>query len=404
MKEDRGTGIRFSLVEDTSIANIKVVGIGGGGGNALNRMIAMGIEGVECIAVNTDLQALSQSRAKTKIQIGCKLTKGLGSGGRPEVGRQAAEEDKEKLQTVLQGADMIFLTAGLGGGTGTGATPVLARIASELDALLISVVTLPFSFELKYRCRQADEGLKQLKATADTVIAIPNDRLLQTASEETRSEDAFRMADDVLRQAVQGITDLITKPGLINLDFADVRTIMKNMGQAYLGTGAAAGHNRVVEAAQRAISSPLLCENSIEGSQGMLINITGGKDIGLLEVARAIDVVNRLAHPEANVIFGMVIDDSMKDQAKVTVIATGFNGAVKPKQVQDALPPHRRKTPEPFPIEIEPPEPALESEGLEGEEARSAVQSGEEMYSRYETPTFIRNKHARVRRGGYDPS
>jgi cell division protein FtsZ len=404
MKEDRGTGIRFSLAEDTSVANIKVVGIGGGGGNALNRMIAMGIEGVECIAVNTDLQALSTSRARTKIQIGTKLTKGLGSGGRPEVGRQAAEEDKDKLQTALQGADMVFLTAGLGGGTGTGATPVLARIASELDALLISVVTLPFSFELKYRCRQAEEGLKQLKATADTVIAIPNDRLLQTATEETRSEDAFRMADEVLRQAVQGVTDLITKPGLINLDFADVRTIMKNMGQAYLGTGAASGHNRVVEAAQRAISSPLLCETSIEGSQGMLINITGGKDIGLLEVARAIDVVNRLAHTEANVIFGMVIDDSMKDQAKVTVIATGFNGGRKEKPLQEALPPHRRKTPEPFPIEIEPPEPTLESEGPDGDEARTSVASGEEMYSRYETPTFIRNKHARVRRGGYDPS
>jgi cell division protein FtsZ len=404
MKEDRGTGIRFALAEETSVANIKVMGIGGGGGNALNRMIAMGIEGVECIAVNTDLQALSTSRARTKIQIGTKLTKGLGSGGRPEVGRQAAEEDKDKLLAALQGADMVFLTAGLGGGTGTGATPIIAKLASELDLLLISVVTLPFSFELKYRCRQADEGLKQLKSVADTVIAIPNDRLLQTASEETRSEDAFRMADDVLRQAVQGVTDLITKPGLINLDFADVRTIMKNMGQAYLGTGSAAGHNRVVEAAQRAISSPLLCETSIEGSQGMLINVTGGKDLGLLEVSRAVEIINRLAHPEANVIFGMVIDDSMKDQAKVTVIATGFSGAKKDKAIAD-IPPRHRKTPEPFPIEIEPPEPPFENQEIERAEGRVAAQSAEEPYSRYETPTFIRNKHTRgIRKSIYDPS
>lgn len=404
MKEDRGTGIRFALAEDASVANIKVMGIGGGGGNALNRMIAMGIEGVECIAVNTDLQALSTNRARTKIQIGSKLTKGLGSGGRPEMGRQAAEEDKDKLLAALQGADMVFLTAGLGGGTGTGATPVIARLASELDLLLISVVTLPFSFELKYRSRQADDGLKQLKSVADTVIAIPNDRLLQTASEETLSEDAFRMADDVLRQAVQGVTDLITRPGLINLDFADVRTIMKNMGQAYLGTGFAAGHNRVAEAAQRAISSPLLCETSIEGSQGMLINITGGKDLGLLEVSRAVEIINRLAHPEANVIFGMVIDDSMKDQAKVTVIATGFSPAKKDKAIPEVLPRHR-KTPEPFPIEIEPPEPSFESQEIDRPEARTAVQSAEESYSRYETPTFIRNKHPRgVRKSAYDPS
>ncbi|MCJ7611604.1 MAG: cell division protein FtsZ [Candidatus Aminicenantes bacterium] len=399
MKEDSGKGIKFSLAEDCSGANIKVIGIGGGGGNALNRMIAMGIEGVECIAVNTDLQALSTSRARTKIQIGSQSTKGLGSGGRPEVGRQAAEEDKDKLLNALQGADMVFLTAGLGGGTGTGATPLIAKMATDLDLLLISVVTLPFSFEMKYRCRQAEDGLKELKSVADTVIAIPNDRLLQTSSEETMSEDAFRMADDVLRQAVQGITDLITKPGLINLDFADVRTVMKNMGQAYLGTGCASGHNRVVEAAQRAISSPLLCETSIEGAKGILINITGGKDLGLLEVSRAAEIVNRLAHPEANVIFGMVIDDSMKDKAKVTVIATGFNAASKKDKAAPAglLRPFR-KTPEPFPIQIEPPDYPFDGRAIERSEVLGAAQSAEEPYSHLETPTFIRNKHLRLKK------
>jgi len=406
MKEDAGKGIRFSLAEEYSGAAIKVIGIGGGGGNALNRMIAMGIEGVECIAVNTDLQALSVSRARTKIQIGTKSTKGLGSGGRPEIGRQAAEEDKDKLLAALQGADMVFLTAGLGGGTGTGATPIIAKMATDLDLLLISVVTLPFSFEMKYRCRQAEEGLKELKGVADTVIAIPNDRLLQTSTEETMSEDAFRMADDVLRQAVQGITDLITKPGLINLDFADVRTIMKNMGQAYLGTGSASGHNRVVEAAQRAISSPLLCETTIEGAQGILINITGGRDMGLLEVSRAAEIVNRLAHPEANVIFGMVLDEGMKDKAKVTVIATGFNsGAKKDKATPEGLTRTARKTPEPFPIQIDPQDFPFDSRAIERAEMTAAApSSGEEPYSHLETPTFIRNKFLRLKKVVHDPS
>ena len=399
MTNDAGKGNRFLLAEESSGANIKVVGIGGGGGNALNRMIAMGIEGVECIAVNTDLQALNTSRARTKIQIGSKSTKGLGSGGRPDLGRQAAEEDKDKLLSALQGADMVFLTAGLGGGTGTGATPIIAKMAADLDLLLISVVTLPFSFEMKYRCRQAEEGLRELKAVADTVIAIPNDRLLQTSSEETPSEDAFRMADDVLRQAVQGITDLITKPGLINLDFADVRTVMKNMGQAYLGTGTASGHNRVVEAAQRAISSPLLCETSIEGAQGVLINITGGKDMGLLEVSRAAEIVNRLAHPEANVIFGMVLEDGMKDKAKVTVIATGFNAAAKKdKQTPDGLTRVQRKTPEPFPIQVDPQDFPFDSRPVERPESMGAAQSAEEPYSHLETPTFIRNKFLRLKK------
>ncbi len=407
MKEETGNRNRFQLADELSGANIKVVGIGGGGGNALNRMIAMGIEGVDCIAVNTDLQALNANRAKIKIQIGAKLTKGLGSGGRPDVGRQAAEEDKDKVLAALQGADMVFLTAGLGGGTGTGATPVIARLAADLELLLISVVTLPFSFEMRYRTRQAEEGLKELKGVADTVIAIPNDRLIQTSNEETLSEDAFKMADDVLRQAVQGITDLITKPGLINLDFADVRTIMKNMGQAYLGTGVASGHNRVVEAAQRAISSPLLCETSIEGAQGILINITGGKDLALLEVSRAAEIVSRLAHPEANVIFGMVIDESMKDKAKVTVIATGFSAASKKDKTTQDTPsrlPHR-KTPEPFPIMTEtPPYLAAGGDG-DGDEDWTAAPAGEDPYARLEIPAFIRKRHhPRLRKTAHDPS
>ena len=407
MKEETGNRNRFQLADEYSGANIKVVGIGGGGGNALNRMIAMGIEGVDCIAVNTDLQALNANRARIKIQIGTKMTKGLGSGGRPDVGRQAAEEDRDKILAALQGADMVFLTAGLGGGTGTGATPVIARLAADLELLLISVVTLPFSFEMRYRSRQAEEGLKDLKAVADTVIAIPNDRLIQTSNEETLSEDAFKMADDVLRQAVQGITDLITKPGLINLDFADVRTIMKNMGQAYLGTGVASGHNRVVEAAQRAISSPLLCETSIEGARGILINITGGRDLALLEISRAAEIVNRLAHPEANVIFGMVIDDSMKDQAKVTVIATGFNAASKKdKESQDtpSRTPHR-KTPEPFPVMTETPPYIAAGRDGDGDEDWTAAPAGDDPYAQLEIPAFIRKRHPpRMRKTFHDPS
>lgn len=411
MKDDIVSKMRFQLAEECSGANIKVVGIGGGGGNALNRMIAMGIEGVECIAVNTDLQALTSNRSRTKVQIGTKLTKGLGSGGRPEVGRQAAEEDKEKISRALQGADMVFLTAGLGGGTGTGAMPVIAKVAAELDLLLISIVTLPFSFEMRYRSRQAEEGLKELKGVADTVIAIPNDRLLQTSNEETLSEDAFKMADDVLRQAVQGVTDLITKPGLINLDFADVRAIMKNMGQAYLGTGVASGQNRVVEAAQRAISSPLLCETSIEGAQGILINITGGHDLALLEVSRAAEIVNRLAHPDANVIFGMVIDESMKDKAKVTVIATGFAvaGAKKDRTPQNILSRPQRKTPEPFPIQMNIPPALLENRGLESkirefDESWDAAPAGDDPYAGFETPTFIRVRHPRLKKFLHEPS
>ncbi|RLE02482.1 MAG: cell division protein FtsZ, partial [Candidatus Aminicenantes bacterium] len=317
MRDESRSKLKFHLVEDEPGANIKVIGIGGGGGNAINRMIEARIEGVEFITINTDLQALSTNHAPTKIQIGRKLTKGLGSGGRPEIGKQAALEDTEKIVEILQGADMVFLTAGLGGGTGTGATPVIASLASELEILVIAIVTLPFNFEGKKRAEQAEEGLSELRNAVDTVISIPNERLLQTVNLDTSIQDAFKMADDVLRQAVQGISDLITRPGLINLDFADVKSIMKGMGMAFMGTGLASGENRAVEAAQKAISSPLLVDTSIEGAHGVLINITGGKDMTLHEVSKASELIHDLAHPEANIIFGTVIDENMKDMVKV---------------------------------------------------------------------------------------
>ncbi len=312
MNDEYSGKLKFHLVDDVLGAKIKVVGIGGGGGNAVNRMIEAGIEGVDFIAVNTDVQALNGNKAGTKLQIGAQVTKGLGSGGRPETGKQAAVEDTEKLIQLVQGADMVFLTTGLGGGTGTGATPILANLASEMDILAIAIVTLPFEFEGRVRAKQAEEGLKELKGAVDTVISIPNERLLQTVNLDTSIQDAFKMADDILRQAVQGISDLITKPGLINLDFADVKSIMKGMGMAFMGTGLASGENRALDAAQKAISSPLLIDTSIEGARGVLINITGGKDLTLHEVSKASDLIHRMAHPEANIIFGTVIDSSLK--------------------------------------------------------------------------------------------
>lgn len=305
-------------------AHIKVIGVGGGGGNAVNRMIAANLHGVEFMATNTDCQALKSCMAPLKIQIGNKLTKGLGAGANPEVGRQAALEDTEKLIETLEGADMVFIAAGLGGGTGTGATPVIASLASELGALVVAVVTKPFQFEGKRRRAQGERGLAELREAVDTVIAIPNEKLLQTVERTTTLTDAFLIADDILRQAVQGISDLITVPGEINLDFADVRTIMSGMGMALMGTGVARGENRATEAAQRAISSPLLEDTSINGAQGVLINITGGPSMTLHEVSEASTVVHDAAHPEANIIFGTVIDKAFDDCIKVTVIATGF--------------------------------------------------------------------------------
>lgn len=304
-------------------ATIKVIGVGGAGNNAVNRMIESGIKGVDFIAVNTDRQALQQSKAGTKIQIGEKITRGLGAGANPDIGAQSAEESKSEVAEVLRGADMVFVTAGMGGGTGTGAAPIVAATAKEMGILTIGVVTKPFTFEGKKRLAQAERGIANLKGKVDTLVVIPNDKLLQVIDRKTSIVEAFRMADDVLRQGVQGISDLIAVPGLINLDFADVKTIMLNQGMAHMGIGRASGENRAEDAAKQAIQSPLL-ETSIEGARGVIINITGGSDIGLHEANTAAELVQRSADPEANIIFGTVTDDSMGDEIQITVIATGF--------------------------------------------------------------------------------
>jgi cell division protein FtsZ len=311
-------------LEANSLATIKVVGVGGGGNNAVNRMISAGLKGVEFISVNTDAQALAVSLCNHKIQIGAKLTKGLGAGGNPEIGQKAAEESREELVRGLQSADMVFVTAGMGGGTGTGAAPIVAEVARELGALTVGVVTRPFSFEGRKRFQQADLGIENLRSRVDTLITIPNDKLLQVIDKNTSIVDAFRIADDVLRQGVQGISDLIAVPGLINLDFADVKSIMKDTGSALMGIGTASGDNRAVEAARMAISSPLL-ETSVDGARGVLLNITGGTSLGLYEVNEAAEIIAQAVDPDANIIFGAVIDESMNEEVRVTVIATGFD-------------------------------------------------------------------------------
>lgn len=313
-------------------ATIKVIGVGGAGNNAVNRMIEAGIKNVEFISVNTDRQALNLSNASSKIQIGEKLTRGLGAGANPDIGTQAAEESRAEIAEVLKGADMVFVTAGMGGGTGTGAAPIVAATAKELGILTIGVVTKPFTFEGKKRLAQAERGVAALKGKVDTLVVIPNDKLLQVIDRKTSIVEAFRMADDVLRQGVQGISDLIAVPGLINLDFADVKTIMLNQGMAHMGIGNASGENRAEDAAKQAIQSPLL-ETSIEGAKGVIINITGGSDIGLHEANTAAELVQRNADPEANIIFGTVTDDSLGDEIQITVIATGFEKEEERKNV-----------------------------------------------------------------------
>lgn len=308
-------------------ARIKVVGIGGGGGNAVNTMISSGLPGVEFIAANTDSQALGVNFAPIKLQLGAQLTKGLGAGANPDIGRQAALDDCDAIREQLSGADMVFITAGMGGGTGTGGAPVIARMAKEQGALTVAVVTKPFQFEGKKRMRQAEEGMRDLKDAVDTLIAIPNQRLLAVAARNTSLLDTFKKADDILLQAVRGISDLITVHGLINLDFADVRTIMAEMGMAMMGAGSASGENRAVEAAQKAISSPLLEDISIHGARGVLINITGSHDLSLHEVNEAATLIQEEAHEDANIIFGAVIDEQMGDEIRITVIATGFGEA-----------------------------------------------------------------------------
>jgi cell division protein FtsZ len=312
-------------IEMDQIAQIKVVGVGGGGNNAVNRMIEAGLKGIEFIAVNTDKQALFLSQATTKIQIGDKLTKGLGAGANPDVGEKAANESKDEIAQALKGSDMVFVTAGMGGGTGTGAAPIVAQIAKDMGILTVGVVTKPFTFEGKRRLQHAERGIESLKNTVDTLVTIPNDRLLQIAEKRTSILDAFRIADDILRQGVQGISDLIAVPGLINLDFADVKTIMLDTGLAHMGVGRASGEKRAEEAAKQAIHSPLL-ETSIEGAKGVLLNITGGPDLALSEVDMAAEIVQKSVDPDANIIFGAVIDENLKDEIFIAVIATGFEG------------------------------------------------------------------------------
>jgi cell division protein FtsZ len=323
-------------IDMENFAQIKVIGCGGGGNNAVNRMIAAGLRGVEFIAINTDKQALFLSKANTKIQIGDKLTKGLGAGANPDVGEKAATESKDEIAQAIKGADLVFVTAGMGGGTGTGAAPVVAQIARDLGILTVGVVTKPFMFEGRKRMQYAERGVENLKATVDTLVTIPNDRLLQVAEKKTSIVDAFKIADDILRQGVQGISDLIAVPGLINLDFADVRTIMLNTGIAHMGVGRASGDNKAEEAAKQAIHSPLL-ETTIEGAKAVLINVTGGPDLGLFEVNTAAEMIQKSADPDANIIIGAVIDENLKDEMLITVIATGFDKSPTIKKVEKVL-------------------------------------------------------------------
>jgi len=315
--------IEFQNEEQNTFATIKVVGCGGGGNNAVNRMVDAGLRGVEFISVNTDRQALGQSNAQVKIQIGEKLTKGLGAGAIPEVGRRAAEESREEIASALKGADLVFITAGMGGGTGTGAAPVVAEIARDLGTLTIAVVTKPFNFEGKQRMKNAEAGITELKQHVDTLVVIPNDRLLQVVNKGTTMLEAFRIADDVLRQGIQGISDLIAVPAMINLDFADVKTVMESGGMAHMGIGIGKGENKLVEAAKNAISSPLL-ETNIDGARAVLINVTGGEDISIVDINEAANLVMEAADPDANIIFGAGIDETMGDEVRITVIATGF--------------------------------------------------------------------------------
>lgn len=372
-----------------SLATIKVIGVGGGGNNAVNRMIEHGVQGVEFIAVNTDAQALNLSKAEVKMQIGSKLTRGLGAGANPEVGKKAAEESKEQIEEALRGADMVFVTAGMGGGTGTGAAPVIAQIARNLGALTVGVVTRPFTFEGRKRATQAAGGIAAMKESVDTLIVIPNDRLLEIVDKSTPMLEAFREADNVLRQGVQGISDLIAVPGLINLDFADVKTIMSSKGSALMGIGVAAGENRAAEAAKKAISSPLL-ETSIDGAQGVLMNITGGTNLSLYEVQEAADIVASASDQEVNMIFGSVINENLNDEIVVTVIATGFNEeTVQPKpQAAPARPQYGQPKPAVAAVKREP-----KREEIVHEPARTNhVQQPEETL---DIPTFLRNRNRR---------
>jgi len=386
-------GIRMSFSDENQEgAKIKVIGVGGGGSNAVNRMIRAKLEGVEFIAANTDLQALKLSQASVKLQLGAKLTKGLGAGANPDIGRKAALEDTEKIIEVLEGSDMIFITTGLGGGTGSGAAPVVASLASELGALTVAVVTKPFAFEGKRRMLQAENALSELVGCVDTVIVIPNERLMETVERGTSFFEAFRIADDILRQAVQGISDIITIPGIINRDFADVKTIMQGQGYAVMGTAVASGANRAVDAANRAISSPLLEDNSIQGAQGILINVTGSSTLTLHEVHEASSIIQKAAHENANIIFGAVMDDAMKESVKITVIAAGFREISRRSQQQrpSYMPKTWKAAREPEP----PPQrrPASEQVQAPAPAARPIPEVVQESANDLDVPTFLRRQ------------
>ncbi|EAE7219291.1 cell division protein FtsZ [Listeria monocytogenes] len=381
-----------------SLATIKVIGVGGGGNNAVNRMIEHGVQGVEFISVNTDAQALNLAKAETKLQIGTKLTRGLGAGAVPEIGKKAAEESREQIEEALKGSDMVFVTAGMGGGTGTGAAPVIAQIAKEMGALTVGVVTRPFGFEGPKRTKQALTGTEAMKEAVDTLIVIPNDRLLQIVDKNTPMLEAFREADNVLRQGVQGISDLIAVPGLINLDFADVKTIMTNRGSALMGIGIATGENRAAEAAKKAISSPLL-ETSVDGAKGVLMNITGGSNLSLYEVQEAAEIVSSASDEDVNMIFGSVINDELKDELIVTVIATGFDEA---KQAQQQAQANRRPNQS---IQVNRTNYAVQDE-QQNDYAQNAPQQAnapvheqqaepQQNSSDVDVPAFIRNRNRR---------
>ncbi|MBB4824013.1 cell division protein FtsZ [Sporosarcina luteola] len=378
-----------------SLAVIKVIGVGGGGNNAVNRMIEHGVQGVEFIAVNTDAQALKLSNADVKLQIGAKLTRGLGAGANPEVGKKAAEESKEQIEEALRGADMVFVTAGMGGGTGTGAAPVIAQIAKDLGALTLGVVTRPFTFEGRKRSTQAIGGITAMKESVDTLIVIPNDKLLEIIDKNTPMLEAFSQADNVLRQGVQGISDLIKTPGLINLDFADVKTIMSNKGSALMGIGLSTGENRAAEAAKKAISSPLL-ETSIDGAKGVIMNITGGSNLSLFEVQEAADIVASASDEDVNMIFGSCINDDLKDEIIVTVIATGFNEE-QLVQVRSNRGPgfggtRQRET---QPIQHTAPSRREEPQQHQQTEPQRQPQQTNQQEDALDIPTFLRNRQRR---------
>ncbi|MCP8970238.1 cell division protein FtsZ [Ectobacillus ponti] len=377
--------LEFDMMQD-QLANIKVIGVGGGGNNAVNRMIEHGVQGVDFISVNTDAQALNLSKAEIRMQIGAKLTRGLGAGANPEVGKKAAEESKEQIQEALRGADMVFVTAGMGGGTGTGAAPVIAQVAKELGALTVGVVTRPFTFEGRKRATQAAAGIAALKENVDTLIVIPNDRLLEIVDKNTPMLEAFREADNVLRQGVQGISDLIAVPGLINLDFADVKTIMSNKGSALMGIGVGTGENRAAEAAKRAISSPLL-ETSIDGAQGVLMNITGGTNLSLYEVQEAADIVASASDQEVNMIFGSVINENLKDEIVVTVIATGFDDSMSLQPPKPLIRPSAVSTPQPAPAAPQPKPREVKRE--------EPVYDRNTQQDDLDVPAFLRNRRRR---------